>query len=143
MIIEFGHFALVLALVLSLPAGVLPILGAQKGRLAWVNFAAPANLALSFLTTIAFAALAFAFLTDDFSVAYVAQNSGNNLPAFYKFAAIWGGHEGSLLLWIVMMGWWSAAFVCHSKNIPPVFRAQVLGVLAPMVSQPSAVQKAW
>lgn len=130
MIIEFGHFALVLALVLSLPAGVLPILGAQKGRLAWVNFAAPANLALSFLTTIAFAALAFAFLTDDFSVAYVAQNSGNNLPAFYKFAAIWGGHEGSLLLWIVMMGWWSAAFVCNSKNIPPFFRAQVLGVLA-------------
>ena len=143
MIVELGHFALVLALSLSFFAGILPLCGAQKNKMAWVNFAAPANLAISFLTTFAFVVLAQAFLTDDFSVAYVAQNSGNNLPAFYKFAAIWGGHEGSLLLWIVMMGWWSAAFVCHSKNIPPVFRAQVLGVLAPMVSQPSAVQKAW
>ena len=130
MIVELGHFALVLALALSLFAGILPIWGAQKGRLAWVNFAAPSSLMLSFLTTFAFAVLAFAFLTNDFSVAYVAQNSGKNLPAFYKFAALWGGHEGSLLLWIVMMGWWSAAFVFNSRNIPPLFRARVLGVLA-------------
>lgn len=130
MIVELGHFALVLALSLSFFAGILPLCGAQKNKMAWVNFAAPANLAISFLTTFAFVVLAQAFLTDDFSVAYVAQNSGKNLPAFYKFAAVWGGHEGSLLLWIVMLGWWSAVFVFGSANIPALFRARVLGVLA-------------
>ena len=95
MIPELGQFALVLALCLSLVQATLPIAGAATGRRAWMALARPAAVGQFVFVALAFLVLANAFLNDDFSVLYVASNSNSNLPAYYKFAAVWGGHEGS------------------------------------------------
>jgi len=129
MIPELGQFALVLALCLSLAQAALPLVGAAKGRADWMAVARPAAAGQFVFVGIAFAVLVYAFVTDDFSVAFVAQHSNSALPLNYKFAAVWGGHEGSLLLWIMVLAMWTIAVAWGSRSQPDAFVSRVLGVL--------------
>jgi len=129
MIPELGHFALILALVVSVFQGVLPIVGAHRNRLAWVAFARPAAQTAALLIAFAFGCLTQAFVANDFSVVYVAQHSNSLLPIEYRIAGVWGGHEGSLLLWALMLGGWTFAVTLLSRQLPEAMTARVLGTL--------------
>jgi len=128
MIPELGHFALILALAVALALGVLPLWGAARGDAALLGIARPAARLQFALVAGAFACLAWAFAENDFSVTYVAQHSNSHLPLIYRLTAVWGSHEGSLLLWGLMLTGWTAA-VSFSRRLPEVFAARVLGVL--------------
>ncbi len=129
MIPEIGHFALILALCVALIQGTLPLLGAHRQRSDWIALARPTALAQTLLLLTAFACLTQAFIDNDFSVIYVAQHSNTLLPAPYRAAAVWGGHEGSLLLWVTMLGFWTLAVAWLSQQLPERMVARVLGVL--------------
>ena len=129
MIPELGHFALILATIVALVLGTLPLAGAHRNRLAWVALARPAASAMALLVTFSFACLTQAFVTNDFSVVYVAQHSNSLLPIQYRVAAVWGGHEGSLLLWMLMLTWWAFAVAILSRQLPDAMVARVLGTL--------------
>lgn len=129
MIPEFGHFALILALMVALVLGTLPLIGAHRHYAPWVALARPAAQTMAALVTLAFACLVQSFLSNDFSVLYVAQHSNTLLPTVYRFAAVWGGHEGSLLLWILMLTWWGCAVSLLSKQLPDTMVARVLGTI--------------
>ncbi|HEY5665692.1 MAG TPA: heme lyase CcmF/NrfE family subunit, partial [Gammaproteobacteria bacterium] len=129
MIPELGQFALVLAVCMALCQAALPLAGAAVGRNDWMAMARPAASGQFFFIAIAYAILTHAFLNDDFSVLYVAQNSNTALPVAYKFAAVWGGHEGSLLLWSLMLSVWTLAVAHSSRSQPLPFSSRVLGVL--------------
>ena len=129
MIPEIGHFALILALSLALCQSVMPLLGAHRGDAALMAVARPAALGQFVFVVIAFMCLAYAFLTSDFSVLYVANNSQLALPDVYKFSAIWGAHEGSLLLWILILAAWTVAVSRFSQELTEPFAARVIGVL--------------
>ena len=130
MIPELGHFALILALCVALVQGTLPLLGAHQRRLQWIAVARPAAVAQAVLMATAFGCLISAFVHNDFTVLYVAQHSNTLLPLPYRVAAVWGGHEGSLLLWVVMLSLWALAVSIFSKELPDAMLARVLGVLA-------------
>ena len=130
MIPELGHFALIVALGVALVQGTLPLLGAHWRRARWIALAQPAAIAQAVLVSVAFACLAIAFVENDFTVLYVAEHSNSLLPLPYRLAAVWGGHEGSLLLWVVMLVMWTLAVALFSKQLPELMRARVLGVLA-------------
>ncbi|MCK6404526.1 MAG: heme lyase CcmF/NrfE family subunit [Rhodocyclaceae bacterium] len=129
MIPELGHFALILALVVSVLQGVLPIVGAQRNRLAWIAFARPAAQTAALLISFAFGCLTWAFVANDFSVAYVANHSNSLLPVQYRVSGVWGGHEGSLLLWVLMLTWWALAVTFFSRQLPEAMVARVVGTL--------------
>ncbi|HEX5802093.1 MAG TPA: heme lyase CcmF/NrfE family subunit [Azospira sp.] len=129
MIPELGHFALILALVVSALQGVLPLVGAHRNRLAWIAFARPAAQTAALLITFAFGCLTWAFVTNDFSVAYTANHSNSLLPIQYRIAGVWGGHEGSLLLWVLMLAWWTLAVTVLSRQLPEAMVARVVGTL--------------
>ena len=129
MIAELGHFALALALVLGVALAVVPMVGAQRGRLPWMLFAGPAARAQLVFVATAFGALTWCFVTNDFSVEYVARNSNSALPLAYRVAAVWGAHEGSLLLWVLLLTVWSAAVSVGSRGLPPAFTARVLATM--------------
>ena len=129
MIPELGQFALILALLLALAQCVLPILGAHLGNRALIAVARPAVAGQAVFVVLAFAILTWAFVTQDFSVAYVAQNSNSLLPWYYRFSAVWGAHEGSLLLWVLILNVWTVAVAAFSRRLPDEFIARVLGVL--------------
>ena len=129
MIPELGHFALILSALVALVLGTLPLLGAHRNRQAWIGVARPGASALALLITFAFACLTQAFVTNDFSVVYVAQHSNSLLPIEYRVAGVWGGHEGSLLLWILMLSWWAALVALFSRELPEAMVARVLGTL--------------
>ena len=129
MIPELGHFALILALLVALVQGVLPLWGTLNRNVAWQSLARPSALMQAALVALAFACLSSAFLANDFSVVYVAQHSNTLLPKPYQFAAVWGGHEGSLLLWVLLLALWSAAVAVFSSSLPLAMVARVLGVL--------------
>ena len=129
MIPELGHFSLIIALCLALTLGVLPILGAARNNPVLMGVARPLAYGQFVFIGLAFATLANAFLGNDFSVLYVAQHSNSQLPAQYRFAAIWGGHEGSLLLWALILSVWTAAVATFSKHLPEEMVARVLGVM--------------
>jgi len=129
MIPEFGHFALILALCLALILATVPLWGAWRGNRAAMDLAPGLSLGLLVFVAIAFASLATAFLQDDFSVKVVANNSNSLLPAIYKFSALWGNHEGSLLLWVLILGFWTAAVAMFSPQLPLVVRARTLSVM--------------
>jgi cytochrome c-type biogenesis protein CcmE/ABC-type transport system involved in cytochrome c biogenesis permease subunit len=127
---ELGHFALILAFVVCIVQGVLPLVGAQRAAAAqWMALARPAAQTQFLLIAVSFACLAQSFLANDFSVAYVANHSNTRLPALYRFSAVWGGHEGSLLLWVLMLAGWGAAVSLGSRQLPEVMVARVLAVL--------------
>ena len=102
MIPELGHYALMLALLVATLQGVLPLIGVHRQHTAWIAFARPAAQAQWLLLMVSFGCLTWAFVANDFSVAYVAQHSNSKLPTIYRMAAVWGGHEGSLLLWVLL-----------------------------------------
>ena len=129
MIPEIGHFALILCLALSIVQGVVPLIGAAKGNRALMAVARPAAIANALFGTIAFGCLAYSFYVSDFSVLNVANNSNSMLPWYYKVAATWGSHEGSILFWVVTLGWWSAAVAFSAKKLPAEMTARVTGVM--------------
>ena len=129
MIPELGHFALILSALIALLLGTLPLIGAHTGRQPWIALARPATTAFALLVTFSFVCLTWAFIANDFSVVYVAQHSNTLLPIEYRMAAVWGGHEGSLLLWMLMMSWWALAVRMFSGQLPEVMLARVLGTL--------------
>ncbi|NTV68814.1 MAG: heme lyase CcmF/NrfE family subunit [Azonexaceae bacterium] len=129
MIPELGHFALILATLVALILGTLPLLGAHQNRMSWVAVARPAASAMALLLTFSFACLTQAFVTSDFSVVYVAQHSNSLLPLQYRVAAVWGGHEGSLLLWMLFLTWWAFGVAMLSRQLPETMVARVLGTL--------------
>src|SRR5690554_6350333 len=126
---ELGQLALILALLLSVLLAVVPLAGALTGRDSLQAFARPLASGMFVFTGLAFAILTHAFLVDDFSVAYVANNSNSMLPWYYKFSAVWGGHEGSLLLWILMLTGWTLAVAIFSRKLPSTMVSQVLAVM--------------
>ncbi|MBK8568975.1 MAG: heme lyase CcmF/NrfE family subunit [Nitrosomonadales bacterium] len=129
MIPEIGNFSLMLALVLALILGILPITGSLRGNRQLMALARPvARGQLAFIVT-AFGCLVYTFVTNDFSVKYVAAHSNSLLPVQYRIAAVWGGHEGSLLLWMLMLGGWMLAVTLFSKRLPEEMLARVLGVM--------------
>ena len=129
MIPELGQFSLILALFVALAMGTLSVVGGQQGRADWMALARPGAQALWLLTAISFLCLAYAFYSNDFSVLYVTQHSNSKLPDIYRFAAVWGGHEGSLLLWLLMLCSWMMAVSLFSRQLPDVMVSRVLGVL--------------
>src|SRR5919202_5186964 len=129
MIPEIGHFALILALLLALTQAVLPLVGAARGNRVWMAVAVPAAQAQFIFVVVAFGCLAYSFITNDFSVLNVATNSNSLLPLNYRFAATWGSHEGSLLLWTLMLNVWTVAVTLFSSRLPREMLARVLGVM--------------
>ena len=126
---ELGQFALILALLLALAQGVLPIVGAWRGNRALMALARPAAAGQAVFVGTAFVLLAWAFLQCDFSVRYVADNSNLALPWYYRIAAVWGAHEGSMLLWVTILNVWTVALIALSRQLPEAFLARVVGVL--------------
>jgi cytochrome c-type biogenesis protein CcmF len=129
MIPELGHFALFVALGVALALGTLPLVGAARGVGAFVALARPAAAAQFAFVGLAFAALAWSFYVNDFSVANVANNSNSALPTAYRLAATWGSHEGSLLLWMLMLSGWTFAVSVFGRSLPEPMAARILGVL--------------
>jgi cytochrome c-type biogenesis protein CcmF len=129
MIPEIGHFALIVALALALCQGALPLIGAHRGDRALMAVARPAAIGQLSFIIIAFGCLTWSFLQSDFSVLYVANHSHRALPSLYKVSAVWGAHEGSLLLWILLLSIWTVAVGRFSRELPEAFSARVIGVL--------------
>ena len=129
MIPEIGHFALILALLLALVQGIFPIAGAAKRIPAWMALARPAAWGQFLFVLVAFLALAWSFATNDFSVLNVATNSNSQTPMHYKIAASWGSHEGSMLLWSLMLAGWTFAVTMFSRHLPEEMVARVVGIM--------------
>jgi cytochrome c-type biogenesis protein CcmF len=126
---ELGHFALILALLLAAMQAFFGIAGPMLGRERWIAAVTPAVAGQAVMVATAVACLVASFVSDDFSVAYVADNSNTALPLFYRVTALWGAHEGSLLLWILLLAAWTVAVSIGASRLPPRFAARVLGVL--------------
>ena len=129
MIPELGHFALILALLVAIAQSTLPLAGAAYREPRLMALAKPAARAQFLLVVTAFACLAASFVGNDFSVQNVATNSNSELPLHYRFAATWGSHEGSLLLWTLMLAGWTFAVSLFSRHLPPVLLARVIAVM--------------
>jgi cytochrome c-type biogenesis protein CcmF len=129
MLPELGQFALILALLLAVIQSTLPLFGAWRGNAALMAVARPAAYGQFVFVAISFAMLTAAFVQQDFSVAYVAQNSNRLLPLPYRFSAVWGAHEGSLLLWVLILAAWTVAVASFSRRLPAAMVARVLGVM--------------
>jgi cytochrome c-type biogenesis protein CcmF len=128
MIPEIGHFALILALLIAVVQAIFPIAGAARGDRTWMAVARPAARGQAFFVTFAYLCLLVSFINNDFSVINVANNSNSQLPLQYRIAASWGSHEGSLLLWVLMLAWWTFAVAQFSKHLPDEMVARVIGV---------------
>jgi cytochrome c-type biogenesis protein CcmF len=129
MIPEVGHFALWIALGVALVLGIMPMLGAARGRGDWMALARPSARLLFALVAFAFLCLTLSFVGNDFSVAYVATNSSRTLPLHYRITAVWGGHEGSILLWLLMLTFWTLAVATFSGHLPAKVTARILAVM--------------
>ncbi|HEX9583662.1 MAG TPA: heme lyase CcmF/NrfE family subunit [Gammaproteobacteria bacterium] len=129
MIPEIGHFALILALLMALAQAGFPLAAGLLRLPAWNAAAVPAARAQFGFNLLAFICLTAAFVLQDFSVRYVAANSNSALPVYYRFSAVWGAHEGSLLLWSLVLSAWTLAVTVFSRSLPAVFRARVIGVM--------------
>jgi cytochrome c-type biogenesis protein CcmF len=129
MLPELGQIALILALLVAALQALLPLAGAHRNKAAWMEVARPAAYAQLWLVMLAFIALTVAFVQQDFSVKYVADNSNSLLPMVYRYTAVWGSHEGSLLLWALVLAIWTGAVALFSRRLPDVVMARVLGVM--------------
>ena len=129
MIPEIGQFALILALSLAICQGVLPLVGAHRNDVAMMRVGRTAALGQLVFVAVAFGCLTWAFVSSDFSVLYVANHSQLSLPTIYKVSAVWGAHEGSLLMWILILAAWTVAVSRYSSDLPESFGARVIGVL--------------
>jgi cytochrome c-type biogenesis protein CcmF len=129
MFAELGYFALLLALSVTVVQAIFPLLGAEKGISNYIALAKPTAILQFLLTGLSFVCLVQCFVIDDFSVNYVANQSNSFLPIWYKVSATWGGHEGSLLLWLLMLAGWGAAVAVYSRGLPNIVLARVVGVM--------------
>ena len=129
MLPELGQIALILALLVAALQALLPLAGAHRNKAAWMDVARPAAYAQLWLVMLAFIALTVAFVQQDFSVKYVADNTNSLLPMVYRYTAVWGSHEGSLLLWALVLAIWTGAVALFSRGLPDVVMARVLGVM--------------
>ena len=134
MIPEFGHYALILALCVAIMQGVLPLVGAHQGRREWLILARPAAQTVFLLLATAFIILAWSFYINDFSVLYVAEHSNSQMPVIYRLGAVWGGHEGSLLLWVFLLSTWIILVAQLSKALDEFMVSRVIGVLGLVMS---------
>ncbi|MBL6928680.1 MAG: heme lyase CcmF/NrfE family subunit [Rhodospirillales bacterium] len=130
MIVEIGHFALILALVVSLVQGTVPLIGAHRNDAAWMALARPAAIAQFVLIALSFAALTHAYVTSDFSVLNVANNSHSAKPMMYKISGVWANHEGSMMLWVLILATFGSAVAIFGQNLPPSLRARTLAIQA-------------
>ena len=128
MIVELGHFALILAFMVAIFQMVVPLIGAHQNRPGWMAVAEPAATTQFLLTAFSFAALTYAFVTSDFSLSLVVANSHTMKPLIYKITGVWGNHEGSLLLWVLILTLFGACAAWFGQNLPPTLRARVLAV---------------
>ena len=128
MIPELGHYALVLALFVALVQSGVPLVGAATGNAAWMGVARPAAIAQMLLVLVAYGALTWAHVVSDFSVTNVVANSHSLKPMLYKVSGVWGNHEGSMMLWIVMLTAFGAAVAVFGRNLPPSLKARVIAV---------------
>ncbi|MGE4062328.1 MAG: heme lyase CcmF/NrfE family subunit [Rhodospirillaceae bacterium] len=128
MIIELGHFALALALAVALIQSSVPLIGAAHGNVSWMNIARQAAVLQFFLIGAAFGSLIHAYVTSDFSVVGVYQNSHSAKPLIYKISGVWGNHEGSLVLWVTILAVFGALVAVLGRNLPPALRARALAV---------------
>lgn len=126
---EFGHFALIIAWCFSALLLVLPLVGAYRNNILLMRSSRSLSHGMFFFVLLSFISLTYSFLHDDFSVAYVASHSNSLLPWYYKMSAVWGGHEGSLLLWILMLAGWTSAVAFFSKSLPLAMQSRVLAVM--------------
>jgi len=129
MIVEIGHFALILAACVALVQGVLPLAGTLNDNQRWQALARPSAFLQFLLIAFSFAVLVHGALTDDFSIKYISEHSNSLLPTQYKFASVWGGHEGSLLLWMLMLSGWTVSVAIFSRTLPLAMVARVIGIL--------------
>lgn len=129
MIPEIGHFSLILALCMAVILGIVPIAGSFRAIPGWIAVARPAAFGQLFFVGLAYLCLTYGFLTHDFSVAYVANNSNTALPVLYLVSGVWGAHEGSLLLWALSLAVWTGLVAQFSRSIPDATIARVLGVM--------------
>jgi cytochrome c-type biogenesis protein CcmF len=129
MIPELGHFALIIGLCIAFVQALVPLAGTAMGVQRWIAMAVPAALAQLLFIGISYACLTWAFLVHDFSVLYAAQNSNTELPLIYRISGVWGAHEGSLLLWALVLSLWTGAVALFTPNVPRAMRARVLAVL--------------
>lgn len=130
MIAEIGHFAMILALCVALVQATVPLFGARRGDAVMMGFAAPAAFVQLALLVLAFAALMHAYVTSDFSILNVARNSHTDKPLLYKISGVWGNHEGSILLWILILAAFGAAVAAFGRGLPARLQARVLSVQA-------------
>ena len=129
MIAELGNYALALSLATAVLLAIFPLWGAEKGNAQLMALARPMTYGLFIVLSVSFGALFYLFAVNDFSVQYVVNNSNTTLPIYYRLSAVWGSHEGSLLLWIWLLSLWSAAVALFSKRLPQEAAARVLGIM--------------
>ena len=129
MIAELGNYALALSLAIAVLLAIFPLWGAEKGNAQFMALARPMTYGLFLILSVSFGALFYVFAINDFSVQYVVNNSNTTLPIYYRLSAVWGSHEGSLLLWIWLLSLWSAAVALFSKRLPQEAVARVLGIM--------------
>ena len=129
MIAELGNISLITALAMAVMQSLFPILGASKGNKTWMSLARPTARLQFLFVLIAFVILVYSFLANDFSIAYVANNSNTLLPWYYRFSAVWGAHEGSLLLWVLILNIWTITVTYFSRHLPEHFLSRVIGVM--------------
>ena len=130
MIAEVGHFALILAFLTAIIQGTLPMIGAHRSNAAWMALARPASVAQLLFIAIAFFTLMYGFIVSDFTIENVARNSNSAMPMLYKVSSTWGSHEGSLVLWVLILALFGATVALSGGNLPPTLRTRVLGVQA-------------
>ncbi|WP_297928813.1 heme lyase CcmF/NrfE family subunit [uncultured Aggregatibacter sp.] len=129
MIAELGNYALALSLAIAVLLAIFPLWGAEKGNVQFMALARPMTYGLFLILSVSFGALFYVFAINDFSVQYVVNNSNTTLPIYYRLSAVWGSHEGSLLLWIWLLSLWSAAVALFSKRLPQEAVSRVLGIM--------------
>ncbi len=129
MIPELGHFALIIAFALAIVQSIVPIIGAAKNNTAMMAIARPAALGQFFFTGLSYAALTHAFIVHDFSILYVSQHSNLVQPLLYRISGVWGSHEGSLLLWTLILALWTIAVAIYSRSLPEVLISRVIAVM--------------
>lgn len=129
MIPSIGELALIIAFILAIMQGTLPLIGVWKNKKSLISLAVPTARAQSALVALAFFTLGYSFYVNDFSVLYVAATSNSQLPTIYRLAAVWGGHEGSMLLWVTILAVWTVAVTMFAKNLPDSFRIRLIAVM--------------
>ncbi|WNC67887.1 heme lyase CcmF/NrfE family subunit [Thalassotalea nanhaiensis] len=129
MIPEIGHFALIIAMAFAICLSIVPLVGVYQKNQRLITFAKPLTLGMFSFTTLSIVLLGYSFVVDDFSVAYVAGHSNSHLPYYFKISAVWGGHEGSLLLWVFSLTAWTMAVASFSKHVDQAFVSRVLAIM--------------